>query len=573
MRATSTGVLDIHWVGLMSTIEVRDSAALSAAIKVAHGGDTILLAPGAYSQLTISGKAFAEDLTIRSTNVNAPAQINGLDISSSSGITISNVDFLVGPAGPLYYLNITSSSDITFTGLAVHGSLDKNPTNDGHAFRIRSSSGVTISGSEFYELNSGIGHLSSDHLTFNNNIFHDIQIDGIAGGGSSVVTIEGNVFRDFYPQGQVGGTGDHADAIQFWTTNTTTSAHDIVVSDNAFIRGDGYYVQGVFFNDEVGTLPFVDLTITGNLVAGGMYNGIRVISGTGVTLLDNIVVGFSDRPSSIVVNKGSDIVVSGNTSTSIAVGAVAGSTTNVSLSGNTITTLSQDNGAGLLQAWLVKHPFGLNVVGDDLSDRLLGGLSRDTLNGGAGDDLIAGDGGDDYLRGGDGSDSLAGGDGFDDLNGNAGDDTLAGGAGADWVVGGKDNDFLFGDAGADLVYGNLGADTLSGGDDADVVRGGQGNDVLLGGSGDDFLSGDLGDDTLTGGAGADVFHMSSGAGSDRVTDFNRAAGDRIQLDPGMTYTVADTSAGAVVTFNGGADRMLLVGVQASGLTDGWIFGA
>lgn len=557
----------------MSTIEVYDNAAFATAIQTAQGGDTILMAPGAYTLLYLGNKNYAEDLTIRSMDARNPAQIDGLNITGSSGINISNVEFLVGPNNQRFYLNVISSSDIHFSGLTVHGSIDGDSTNDGQAFRFRGSSDVSIVGSEFFEATTGITHQDNNGLLIKGNIFHDIRIDGIAGGGSSAVTIEANVFRDFYPQGQVGGTGDHADAIQFWTTATTASARDIVVKDNTFIRGDGYYVQGVFMNDEVGNLPFINVQITGNLMVGGMYNGIRVANASGLTLSDNVVVGFPDRPSGIQVDKGSDVVLTGNSSTYINVSPVVGAVKGVTLFNNAITTLSQDNGAGLLQAWLVKHPFGLNVVGDDLSDRLLGGLSRDTLNGGAGDDLIAGDGGDDYLRGGDGSDSLAGGDGFDDLNGNAGDDTLAGGAGADWVVGGKDNDFLFGDAGADLVYGNLGADTLSGGDDADVVRGGQGNDVLLGGSGDDFLSGDLGDDTLTGGAGADVFHMSSGAGSDRVTDFNRAAGDRIQLDPGMTYTVADTSAGAVVTFNGGADRMLLVGVQASGLTDGWIFGA
>ncbi|MBX3485283.1 PQQ-dependent sugar dehydrogenase [Phenylobacterium sp.] len=181
----------------------------------------------------------------------------------------------------------------------------------------------------------------------------------------------------------------------------------------------------------------------------------------------------------------------------------------------------------------------------------------------------AGDGGD-YLRGDEGNDTILGGAGFDDINGNMGDDSVSGGAGDDWVVGGKDQDWLSGDDGADIVLGNLGDDTCDGGAGADTVRGGQGDDLLFGGAGNDFISGDRGDDTATGGAGADIFNSFGDAGLDRITDFNRAEGDRIRLDPGSTYTVAQEGADTVVSITGGA-RVVLAGVQLSSLTGDWIF--
>jgi hypothetical protein len=204
--------------------------------------------------------------------------------------------------------------------------------------------------------------------------------------------------------------------------------------------------------------------------------------------------------------------------------------------------------------------------------QLNGNPWADTLVGGAGDDSIAGGAGLDYLRGGDGRDLMSGGDDFDDMHGNMGDDTLAGGGGDDWVVGGKDNDRLFGDEGSDIVYGNLGDDWCDGGAGADLVRGGQGNDQLFGQAGDDWLSGDRGDDTITGGSGADVFHSFGDAGLDRITDFSRAEGDRLQLDPGTTWRLEQQGADAVVVLGGGA-RVVLAGVQASSLTGDWIFGA
>jgi serralysin len=210
-----------------------------------------------------------------------------------------------------------------------------------------------------------------------------------------------------------------------------------------------------------------------------------------------------------------------------------------------------------------------NARGGTGADRINGNGADNNLAGGAGGDTLQGADGRDYLRGDDGADSLSGGAAFDDLNGNRGNDTASGGDGDDWVVGGQDGDLLFGDAGADIVYGNLGEDVLWGGAGGDLMRGGQGADSIAGQEGDDWLSGDRGDDTLTGAGGADVFHSSQDAGIDRVLDFSRAEGDRVQLDAGTTYVLVQDGADAVLDFGGG-HRMVLVGVQAASLTGDWI---
>ncbi|MBW8812447.1 MAG: calcium-binding protein [Caulobacterales bacterium] len=227
------------------------------------------------------------------------------------------------------------------------------------------------------------------------------------------------------------------------------------------------------------------------------------------------------------------------------------------------------------------------ILGSAFDDRLRGFAGDDVINAGAGNDFVdGGDGGDqlfgeagndtvvdpggaNYLRGGEGDDLVLGGAGFDDINGNQGNDTASGGPGDDWVVGGKDNDVLSGDDGGDLVYGNLGDDTLDGGTGADTVRGGQGNDSLMGGAGADFVSGDRGDDTMAGGSGADIFHSSSDAGIDRVLDFSVAEGDRVQLDLGTAYTMAQVGADTVITMSAG--QVVLVGVSMSSLAAGSVF--
>jgi beta-glucanase (GH16 family) len=202
---------------------------------------------------------------------------------------------------------------------------------------------------------------------------------------------------------------------------------------------------------------------------------------------------------------------------------------------------------------------------------LIGHDGGESLAGAAGPDTITAGVGVNYLRGNDGDDVITGGPMFDDINGNKGEDTLHGGGGGDWVVGGQGGDLLYGDAGDDVVLGNLGADTLDGGAGADIMRGGQSDDVLTGGDGDDWLSGDRGNDTVAGGAGADIFHGFSDAGLDVVTDFNRAQGDRVLLDPGTAYTLSQQGADTVIDMGGG-NEMILKGVQLASLSSGWIFG-
>ena len=78
-------------------------------------------------------------------------------------------------------------------------------------------------------------------------------------------------------------------------------------------------------------------------------------------------------------------------------------------------------------------------------------------------------------------------------------------------------------------------ENLSGGQGWDQLYGNAGANVLQGWNGNDLLVGRGGKDTLTGGAGADRFQFTAvgdsvvGANADRITDFSRAQGDKIDL--------------------------------------------
>ena len=231
---------------------------------------------------------------------------------------------------------------------------------------------------------------------------------------------------------------------------------------------------------------------------------------------------------------------------------------------------------------IVGREDGAIVSGRDGNDKLAGREAVDGLDGGNGNDNLLGYGGNDVLVGGAGNDRLDGGAGVDTASyvtaGGAVTAALAvttaqstGGAGTD-TISGVEN--LLGSSYDDRLTGNSGVNLIEAGRGNDQLYGGAGNDVLYGGDGNDRVPGDAGADLLFGGVGADTFwfddgHTGLGAGRDRIADFNRAQGDKLNVDPidaNVTAggdqdfvfkgTAAFTGTGQIRVVSSGADRSI-----------------
>lgn len=550
----------------MAVISVSSSAQFMSAMRTIKSGDTISLATGTYDDLNLRYYNFAgAGITIESADPARPAVLTNLIIRDGSGFTVRNVEIDNSSTGALAFV-IFNASNVVVDNVNFHGSLDGDPTNDASAFAIRWSNNVTVTNSSFHELSNGINMNDSNYVTLKNNRFETLRMDGIRGGGVSNLLVEDNFFTDFHPI-----AGDHADAIQLWTTNTTTSAHDIVIRDNVFTQGDGSAVQGVFLRDQVGNLPYLNVTIENNKIIGGNANGIAVDHVQGLVIKDNDVVALEGTKSWIRVSRSVDGVVSGNAAMQYLIDEVSRVTTSDNLVIDKMTTLE----ASALKSWFRMQALrDFSTLADRVEVRLQSiedvlavldpsspdhgvELTETVINGTAGADRLKADAiGIFVLNGAAGDDVLTGNGHATTMNGGTGDDTYTvngvgdivvelPGEGTDTVgaaisytlganvenlrmsvggltgrgnelnnriIGSSGDDILYGEAGNDLIQGGMGNDTLYGGDGDDDLRAEGGSDILYGGNGNDKLRGADGNDILHGDAGNDT--LWSGAGND-----------------------------------------------------------
>ena len=554
---------------------VNNSDELRERIAQVEAGDTIYLAAGSYDPVIIRNLGEL-GITLASEDAENPAVLTGFIMSDTSSVRFCNIVFEAA-ADETNVFQFSDAANLTFSGIVVHGPDNVGSGLEASPFLIRSSSGITIVDSEFYNLFHGVKLLEVDGVVITGNDFHDIRCDGIRGGGVSNALVTGNYFTDFYPIGN-----DHADAIQFWSTNQDQPGVNLVISDNLVVRGDGSPTQGVFIRDTHDNMPFENVTVTGNVVLGGLYNGISVDGVVGGEVTNNIVIGYPDQRSWIRVNMDTHFDVSGNSATAYSfdtrdsahlrenrelsedvdfysdvVASWQNSNDDLSSLASRLLAAAVYDDQSTFQTSGSQETEYIRIIGSWIDEEFQAGDGGSWINGKGGDDVLLGGIGKDRMLGAWGEDHLAGGDGADVLSGGAHGDTLLGGAGADRLFGGIGFDRLNGGTDNDFLAGGKGGDTLIGGEGRDKLNGGAGHDILFGGEGDDILIGEWGDDQLIGGLGADTFlYYRNRGGIDTILDFERGS-DIIALR-GMD---ADTT-------NAGNDAFAWIGSAAFSNTAG-----
>src|SRR5213596_3381920 len=135
---------------------VTNAAALNTALASAHAGDINLLASGNYGAVYINNLHFAQDVTIASADPLAQAVLTGLQVQSGSGLAFQNLELNAIADNGNFHFTVYSSSDVHFSGLHLHGSMDGDPQNDVGGMLVRDSSDVSITGSDFQQLGTAL---------------------------------------------------------------------------------------------------------------------------------------------------------------------------------------------------------------------------------------------------------------------------------------------------------------------------------------------------------------------------------------------------------------------------------
>ena len=267
---------------------VSSTDELVGALRTARLGDTLALRPGDYAPVI---KDFHGQVTITSADPRNPAVFRSLTVRGSSGLTIDHVTFSTegfpaeayGAAGTVPF-KIAGSSNITLSNLDVHGSPQGSLDTDESGISVRNSDHVTVADNNFHNLHFAFLHLDDQFLTIRHNELHDLRDDGIRGGGSSNVLIDGNHCHNNHPDGDL--DKDHPDCIQFWTSNTTASAHDITIVANRYERENGHATQFIFLGNEK-HIPYQHVVIQDNVARGPLWNAIAVFYAHDVTIKNN----------------------------------------------------------------------------------------------------------------------------------------------------------------------------------------------------------------------------------------------------------------------------------------------
>lgn len=324
-------------------IKVYDTASLNAAIKAATTPVTLLLAPGSYDAIIVSAKS---GITLQSASNTSPAVLRALTIKGSSNITVDNIKIAGANTNLQYRLYVYQSNGVSLSRISipgVAGTFDE-PLNT--AIMIRLSSNVTLSQYLVSWAFHGVSFLDCSNLTIQNGVIRDMRTDGIRGGGIHGLVIQGNDISQFHPV-----TGDHPDGIQLWSTNETESATDITIQDNLVSRDNGGIAQGIFIRDTYLTLPFLNVKVANNVIAGGMYNGIMISGTITARFQNNKVIGFPDMKSWIRVEYAQDASVEDSQANQFVLATGVGS------GGNMIVPQDVTTADQAVAAWRAAHGY------------------------------------------------------------------------------------------------------------------------------------------------------------------------------------------------------------------------
>jgi hypothetical protein len=322
---------------------VSSQTALVNAINAASTPVTILLAPGTYDLVTINSKS---GITLRSALDSSPATLRALYIKNSANIVVDNMVIAGANTNLAARLWVYQSAGVALSRINIPGVAGTFDSPLYCGFSFRSSSNVSLRQFRVSWARNGICLYAVSSISIEQGVVRDIQSDGINAGAVQGLLVRSNDFSRSHPT-----STDHPDAVQIFATDTVDGSSNIVVDDNLFSRDGGGISQGIFLRDSSMTRPFKNVTITNNVILGGMYNGIALLNGITAKISNNLIVGYPDMISWIRVSYAQDVTVESSQANRFLLDPGVGS------GGNAIVPQSQSTADQIAAQWRSAHGY------------------------------------------------------------------------------------------------------------------------------------------------------------------------------------------------------------------------
>ncbi|MFC4271762.1 hypothetical protein GQF03_16640 [Sneathiella chungangensis] len=291
-----------------TTIIVSNSSQLSAALKSATGGETIVLNSGNYGSLSVSNLNFSSEVTIVSANPDNMAVFSTVNVSYSSNVTFDSIEVDYHPTASSYSHDsafmVNRSSDISIVNSVIEGEL-ASTTSNGNAAGYAAGRGVTIQYSDDVKLDGnvidtfgkGVVLHESEQVEILNGSIENVRTSHIVGADVHDVTVDGNYFGASNPYGY-GGSNDHGDNIHFWIDSSQSEdSANITITNNFFDQSDGFPIMGVYIEDHGNTAAkFENVVIDNNVMHLGHRQAILIEGADGVQVTNNTMLPSVDDP-------------------------------------------------------------------------------------------------------------------------------------------------------------------------------------------------------------------------------------------------------------------------------------
>lgn len=272
------------------TINVKNSAELTRAVRTAVAGDNILLAPGNYGFVSVNNSNPTGTVTIRSANPNAEAVFEGLLVSRTSNYMFQDIEvahYLEPRESDVSQaVRVQAARNITFIGLDVHGTLNNTPNDDGNGFWAVASSRIAVLDSTFRELNNAVVFGNANDVIFAGNTI-SMAREGMNLSQTNEALVERNYITQILPNA---ARGDHGDAIQVHAGGSSTGSSNLTFRGNVIKVGTSG-THGIYVANEKGPRGFThdNIVIDNNYYEGNARHGITVNWGSNVTVTNNTV--------------------------------------------------------------------------------------------------------------------------------------------------------------------------------------------------------------------------------------------------------------------------------------------